>query len=231
MSAVFVTATGTGIGKTLVAAGLLRHMRAAGHPVYALKPIISGFDERAWQNTDSAVLLVAAGLPVTLQEVERVSPWRFTAPLSPDTAARHEGRAIDFAQVVEFCREALQRHSGFLAIEGVGGIMVPLDERHTVLDWMSVLRIPLVLVTGTYVGTLSHTLTALEVLARRNLDVAAVAVSESAESAASLEETLVTLERFADSIDVIAIPRLQDTSCDHPAWHRLAEAIVPSFTK
>jgi len=225
MRAIFVTATGTDIGKTMVAAGLLRHMRAAGHPVYAIKPVITGFDAHAWQNTDPAVLLAAAGLPVTLHEVERISPWRLAAPLSPDMAARREGRTIDFAQVVEFCHDALQRHSGFVVIEGVGGIMVPLDERHTVLDWMSLLRIPLILVTGTYVGALSHTLTALEVLARRNLDVAAVAVSESAESAASLEETLVTLERFADSIDVIAIPRLQGTSCDHPAWHRVADCL------
>ena len=68
---------------------------------------------------------------------------------------------------------------GVLLIEGIGGIMVPLDDRHTVLDWMTLLRIPIVLVAGTYVGTISHTLTALEVLVRRNLDIAAVVVSES----------------------------------------------------
>ena len=66
-----------------------------------------------------------------------------------------------------------------LLIEGIGGVMVPLDDRRTVLDWMSLLRIPVVLVAGSYVGTISHTLTALEVLARRNLDIAAVVVSES----------------------------------------------------
>ena len=80
--------------------------------------------------------------------------------------------------------------------------MVPIDDRRTVLDWMSVLRIPIILVAGTYVGTMSHTLTSLEVLARRNLDVAAVVVSESEGSAASLEETVATVERFANSIDV-----------------------------
>ena len=62
--------------------------------------------------------------------------------------------------------------------------MVPLDDRHTVLDWMSLLRIPILLVAGSYLGTISHTLTALDVLAQRNLDVAAVVVSESESSAA-----------------------------------------------
>jgi dethiobiotin synthetase len=88
-----------------------------------------------------------------------------------------------------------------------------------------VLRIPIVLVTGTYVGTISHTLTSLEVMARRNLDVAAVAVSESGESAASLEETLDGLRRFVDPIDVIGIPRLAAGTFEHPALARIAAVI------
>ena len=140
-------------------------------------------------------------------------------------AAQREGRGIDFTQVIEFCRHTLRTHPGLVLIEGIGGIMVPLDQHRTVLDWMSVLRIPIILVTGTYVGTISHTLTSLEVLARRNLDVAAVAVSESRQSAASLEDTLATLERFADSIEVVGIPRLAAGTLEHPAWGRIAAAI------
>ena len=116
----------------------------------------------------------------------------------------------------------MTRPPGALLIEGIGGIMVPLDDRRTVLDWMSVLRIPIILVAGTYVGTMSHTLTSLEVLVRRNLDVAAVVVSESAGSAASLEETVATVQRFANSIDVVGIPRLAPDSGDHPAFAHLA---------
>ena len=177
MSAVFVTATGTDIGKTFVTAGVIRHIRASGGAIAAVKPIVSGFDPRAWQDSDPAVLLAALGHPVTLEEVERIAPWRFKAPLSPDMAGRREGRTIQFRDVVEFCRSAAAAQRGLLLIEGVGGIMVPLDERRTVLDLMSVLRAPVILVAGSYVGTISHTLTALEVMARRNLDIAAVVVS------------------------------------------------------
>ena len=222
MTAFFITATGTDIGKTFVTKGLIRYLHATGRPVAAIKPVVSGFDPHAWLESDSAVLLAALGRPVALTEVEHVSPWRFKEPLSPHMAARHEGRAIAFQEVVEFCRRSMAGRQGVLLIEGIGGIMVPLDDRRTVLDWMSVLRIPIILVAGTYVGTMSHTLTSLEVLVRRNLDVAAVVVSESEGSAASLEETVATVQRFANSIDVVGIPRLAQEDSDHPAFAQLA---------
>lgn len=225
MTAVFVTATGTDIGKTFVTAGLIRHFRAAGREVDAVKPVVSGFDPAAWQDSDPAALIDALGRPLTLDEAERISPWRFAAPLSPHMAARHEGRAIAYTEVVEFCRRTMAGRRGILLIEGIGGIMVPIDDRHSVLDWMTLLRIPVMLVAGTYVGTVSHTLTALEVLVRRNLNVAAVVISESQGSAASLEDTIVTVERFAGVIDVVGIPRLPAGADEHPAFARLAELI------
>ena len=225
MSAVFITATGTDIGKTFVTAGLIRHVGASGGAIGAIKPIVSGFDPQAWQSSDSAVLLAALGRPVALVEVEAISPWRFKAPLSPDLASRREGRDIVFQDVVEFCRKSIAATRGMLLIEGVGGVMVPLDDRRTVLDLMSVLRIPVVLVAGSYVGTISHTLTALEIMARRNLDLAAVVVSESRESAASLEDTVATIARFANAIEVIALPRLAPGNSEHSAFARLAGLI------
>lgn len=229
MSAVFVTATGTDIGKTFVTAGLIRHIRAGGGAIAALKPIVSGFDPEAWEGSDPAVLLAALGRPATLAEVERISPWRFRAPLSPDMASRREGRTIAFRDVVEFCRSITAAHRGLLLIEGIGGIMVPLDERRTVLDLMSVLRAPVILVAGSYVGTLSHTFTALEVMARRNLDIAAVVISESEGSAASLDETVAAIAQFADAIDVIAIPRLAPATSEHAAFAQIAGLISGSL--
>ncbi len=225
MTAVFITATGTDIGKTFLTAGLIRHMRGAGGAVAAIKPIVSGFDPSAWEESDPAVLLAALGRPVALEEVERISPWRFKAPLSPHMAGRREGRAIVFQDVVEFCRRSMAGNHGVLLIEGVGGIMVPFDDRRTVLDLMSVLRVPVILVAGSYVGTISHILSALEVMARRNLDIAAVVVNESEGSAASLEETVGTVERFADAIDVVGIPRLAPGADDHGAFVRVAGLI------
>ena len=124
MTAVFITATGTDIGKTFLTAGLIRHIRGAGGAVAAIKPIVSGFDPGAWQNSDPAVLLAALGRPVILEEVERISPWRFKAPLSPHMAGKREGRAIVFQDLVEFCRRSMAGDRGVLLLEGVGGRLV-----------------------------------------------------------------------------------------------------------
>ena len=225
MTAIFVTATGTDIGKTFVTAGLIRHYRKAGGAVGAIKPVMTGFSAEVAESSDAAVLLAALGRPVTLPEIERIAPWRFKAPLSPDMAARLEGRTTGFDEVVEFSRSAITSRRGVLLIEGIGGVMVPLDDRRTVLDWMSVLRIPIVLVAGTYVGTLSHTLTALEVVARRNIDIAAVVVNESEQSAASLADTVATLQQFAGSIDIVVLPRLAAGTEDHPVFADLARLL------
>jgi dethiobiotin synthetase len=151
-------------------------------------------------------LLDAMGRPPT--DLDRICRWRFAAPLSPTMAARREGNPVGFHALVDFCRRTVIGHKDMLFIEGIGGIMVPIDETRTVLDWMTALRLPLLLVAGSYVGTISHTLTALQVLARRNLDIAAVVVSESADSAATLDETVSAIARFSDSIEVIGIPHL-----------------------
>lgn len=227
MSAIFVSATGTGVGKTFLIAGLIRHCHARGETVGVLKPVVSGFDPAELAASDPGVLLATLGRPVTPAEAARISPWRFTAPLSPDIAAAREGRALDFAALVKLCHGAIAARDDRLFIEGIGGIMVPLDASHTVLDLITALRLPLLLVAGSYVGTLSHTLTALQVLARRNIDVAAVVVSESEASPASLDETVATIARFADSIDVIGVPRLAD-GATHPAFARIAELASPT---
>ena len=222
MTAIFVTGTGTDVGKTFLCAALIRHWRAAGHTVKAFKPVASGFDPASAAMSDPGVLLAALGRPIS--DIEAISPWRFAAPLSPDMASAREGRALEFEAIVEFSRQAAVGSDRVL-IEGVGGIMVPLDERHTVLDWMSALRLPVLLVAGSYLGTISHTLTALRVLAQRNLTVAAVAVSESVVPGAPLDETVAVIARFADLIEVVGVPRLMGEAHRHPAIARIVTLI------
>jgi dethiobiotin synthetase len=224
VTAIFVTGTGTDVGKTFITAGLIRHFRHQGRVVSALKPVVTGFDPAAAHQSDPGALLAALGRPVSAEELDRISPWRFAAPVAPDLAARRENRRLDYNALLEFSRKAVAAHNGVLLIEGVGGIMVPLDDRHTVLDWMTVLRLRLLLVAGSYVGTISHTLTALHVLARRNLDMAAIVISETPGSAASLDDTITTIARFAPAIDVIGLTRLTPDT-DHPAFERLAKLI------
>jgi dethiobiotin synthetase len=207
MSAFFVTATGTDIGKTYVASGLVRHWRAAGRPVDALKPVATGFDPAAAVACFGGLLVGALGRSVTPAEIDRISPWRFAAPLSPDMAAQYEKRSIDFDALVQFSQAAVTSNKGMLLIEGIGGIMVPLDGSRTVLDWMIALNIPLVLVTGSYLGSLSHTLTTLDVLVRRGLAVKAVVVDETPGSPVTMQSTIETMTNFVRAIPIIEMRR------------------------
>jgi dethiobiotin synthetase len=205
VSAIFITATGTDVGKTFVAASLIGLLRQLGHTVDAIKPVVSGFDPAKPAASDPGVLLEALGLPVTPEEIARTSPWRFRDPVSPDLAASREGRRIDVDQVIAFCQGAVAQNRGVLLIEGVGGIMVPLDGERTILDVMMALRLPLIVVAGSYLGTISHTLTALDALYRRELDVLAIIVSETPGSTVPLDDVVATLSRFVDP--VIGLPR------------------------
>ena len=225
MSAVFITGTGTDVGKTFVAAGLIRYFRRLGQPVAALKPLVSGFDPVAPSGSDPAILLKALGREVTPEELNRVSPWRFRAPLSPDMAARAENKAIDLQAVVDFCRVAIARNDGTLLIEGIGGIMVPLDARHTVLDLMSLLNLPLILVAGSYLGTLSHVLSAQDVILRHALDLRAIVVSESEDAKVPLDATLATLANFAKA-PLLGLRRVVPVTQSDAVFQNLAKLIA-----
>ncbi|MDP2823565.1 MAG: dethiobiotin synthase [Sulfuritalea sp.] len=210
MGANFITGTGTDIGKTWLACALLRHWRAAGLAPAAFKPVLSGFDALRPEPSDAGALLLALGRKPSTAELNAIAPWRFTAPLSPDMAAALEGRRIDFGALVDFLRQAIAAPDRPLLIEGVGGVMAPLDERHTVRDWIAASGLPCVLVAGSYLGSLSHTLTALEALQKVGAGVTAIAVNETPGSTVALDATLETLSRFVAGIPLVGIAR------DHP---------------
>jgi dethiobiotin synthetase len=210
MTPVFVTSSGTDVGKTFVTLQLIAELAAAGRRVQALKPVASGFDAARPEDSDSALLLRAQGRDFTRASLDAVSPWRFAAPLSPDMAAAREQRSLPFDALVAWCRSAATR-SEITLIEGIGGVMVPLDERHTVLDWIAALDAPTLLVVGSYLGTLSHSLTAVAALQQRAVALAGIVVSESEQQPVAAEETAATLARFVAAVPIRVLPRATST--------------------
>ncbi|WOJ88981.1 dethiobiotin synthase [Methylocapsa polymorpha] len=221
MSALFITGAGTDVGKTFVTAGLIRHLRGRGQAVDALKPIVSGFDPVAPSGSDPAILLEALGRSVTDKELARISPWRFRAPLSPDMAASAEGRTMDPQGVIRFCQAAITAADGVLLIEGVGGVMVPLDDRCTTLDVMARLGLPLIFVGGSYLGAISHILSGIDVLLHRGLELRAVAISETPASTVALDATMATLGHFVKS-PLLALRRHGEAAENEAVFARLA---------
>ena len=227
MSAHFITGTGTDVGKTFVTAGLVRHLHKAGEPVWALKPVVSGFDMANLRASDPGVLLEAMGHSVSSDCVARISHWRFAAPLSPDMAAAREEKDIDFDALIAFCREEIASRRGTLLIEGVGGVMVPLDAHRTVLDWMAALGVPAILVAGSYLGTISHTLTAAGAMIRAGVTIAALVVNDSGDGAVPLADTVASLSRFLPGVAIATIARAAAPGEARVDFARLAALLWP----
>ena len=216
----FVTSTGTDIGKTLVSAALAHQCREAGRSVSVLKPVLSGFERAAAEDSDSGILLRACGRAVDDAGLDGITPWRFREPLSPDMAAAREGRTLDCAEIVAFCRAAGERDVDVCLVEGVGGAMVPIDAASTVLDWIVALGWPSLLVAGSYLGTISHTLTAYETMHTRGAAPAVVLLSESETSPVPLEETAATIARHLPaSVRIGSVPRIPATEPE--PWRRV----------
>jgi dethiobiotin synthetase len=207
MRGLFITSVGTGIGKTLITTILCHQLTCQGRTVAALKPVVSGFspDDPA---SDPALILRSLGRDPTPAAIAAIAPWRFEQPLSPQLAARLEGRPLAIEVVAAFCNDPHHAEDVTLLIEGAGGVMTPLDETHTIVDLIARLGHPAVLVTGSYLGALSHTLTALFALRGNGIQVNGIVVSESVESA-GLTETVDSLHHFAGGdVSVHALPRL-----------------------
>lgn len=210
MTGYFITGTGTEVGKTLLTCALLYQLREEGRGARAIKPVISGFDPHFLEISDTGRLLASQGLPLDAASIDTISPWRFAAPLSPDMAAADEGRAIDFERLVAFC--SAQQGSPLL-VEGAGGVMTPLDASHTVLDWALALGFPVILVAGSYLGTLSHTLASASALAAAGLTLHAVVISESETSPVALARTEAALRRFLpQGVPLMSIARLDSSA-------------------
>jgi len=205
-SAIFVAGAHTDVGKTHAACALIGAARARGLSCDAFKPVLSGFSPEAAAASDAGRLLAALGRP--LDEIDAVSPLRFQAPVAPPMAARREGVRLRMADILGRCRGWQGASPAQLRLlEGAGGLMSPLAEDGLALDLPAALGLPSILVGGGYLGAVSQTLTALEVMRTRGLAVLAVVASEDASpDAPPFGETLEMLRAFAE-VPIVAAER------------------------
>jgi dethiobiotin synthetase len=186
----FLTGTGTGVGKTIVSAALLAAMRAAGEPVRAHKPVVTGLAEPAGEwPPDHELLAAASGMGS-----EEVAPLRFQPAVSPHLAASLAGEPIDAAALVERARASA---GDTLIVEGVGGLLVPLADDFTVRDLAVELALPLLIAAPPGLGTINHTLLTIEAARAVGLSVAAVVLTpwpaEPSEMELSNRETIARM--------------------------------------
>lgn len=170
MTGLFITGTDTGVGKTLVTATLLAWLRGHGRVALPIKPVQTG-----WPAADDvAIALHAAGLLLQPALQRRLTPFRYRLAASPHLAARGQ---LTAAQLARACRSAAPAAAPLL-VEGAGGVLVPLNRKETMRDLMIALGLPVLLVARAGLGTLNHTLLALEALRNARLKVMGVILNQ-----------------------------------------------------
>jgi dethiobiotin synthetase len=183
---VFVTGTDTGVGKSVVAAAICA---ACDEPVAALKPVVTGLEERPGDWPHDHVLLARE----TGQTPEQVAPYRFGPPVSPHYAAELAGETIEPARILA----AAYTHDR-LVCEGVGGLMVPITTGYLVRDLAVDLGLPVVIAARTGLGTINHTLLTVEAARTAGLSVAAVVMTPWPSEPQPIERSnRDTIERLA----------------------------------
>jgi dethiobiotin synthetase len=180
MRGLFVTATDTGVGKTVLSAALLAAMTAAGEPVRAYKPVVTGLEDPAeimargqWP-ADHELLAAVAGMTP-----EEVSPLQYGPAVSPHLAAELAGERVDPERLLTAARAAGDACADecTLIVEGVGGLLVPLAEDYAIRDLAVDLALPLLVAARPGLGTINHTLLTLEAARAVGLHVAAVVLT------------------------------------------------------
>jgi dethiobiotin synthetase len=168
---IFVMGTGTGVGKTVVAASIALAARARGRTVAPLKPAQTGDGGGLVGDAEFVALLLGLDEPT-----EALCPYRLRAPLAPAVAAGMEGVRLDPGVVVA-AYEALAARYDLVVVEAAGGALVPFSEGVDMAALASRLRLPVVVATPPGLGMLNHTLLTLEALHRRGLTVLGVVIS------------------------------------------------------
>lgn len=205
----FVTGTGTEVGKTVVAAAIARTLAAEGKRVAVFKPAVTGLEEEG--ETDHALLRRASG---SSQSDEQIAPYRYDPPASPHLAAALAGEEIDPERLRQAARDAAEGADAIVC-EGVGGLLVPLSPTYLVRDLAVDLGYPLVVVASPGLGTINHTLLTLEPARAAGLDVAAVVLNPWPEDPSEIEQSNLQTIAALGNVPIHTFPHLDLGDADN----------------
>jgi len=205
MKKYFITATGTDIGKTYLTTALNNQLRTVYEKnTYTIKPVISGFDKDNRDN-DTSLIIDSLGIKYNDENINKISPFRFSLPLSPDMASEKQKVELSYQSILEFCKKTIMKHDNkntntddCMFVEGVGGVMSPICVGKTNLDLIADLDISVILVCGSYLGSITHSLTAIKTLEERKINISSIVICESCESEVDPDDLIKSMKAFTD---------------------------------
>ncbi len=173
----FITGTDTGVGKTIVAGGLAALYKNKGLDVGVMKPVATGCKRvnNALISDDATFLKCSAEVD---DEYELINPVSLEQPLAPTIAAHLSNTKIDLEKIRMAYDSLCERHE-YLIVEGIGGLLVPVDEYYFVVDLANEMELPLIVVCRPILGTINHTLLTVSYAREHGLDVKGIIMNES----------------------------------------------------
>jgi dethiobiotin synthetase len=213
LNGVFVTGTGTEVGKTVVAAALARSFAADGQTVAVFKPAVTGLDQPG--EPDHALLRRAAE---STQSDDEIAPYRYGPAASPHLAAKLADEEIDPDRLLSAARAAAENVET-LVCEGVGGLLVPLAPRFLVRDLAARLGLPLVVAASPGLGTINHTLLTIEAARAAGLSIATIVLTPWPREPTVLQRSNRETIEALGKVRVEALPFLDMSSPE--TWPRI----------
>ncbi len=207
--AYFITGTDTDVGKTTVAAGLLRAARLAGLSTAAVKPVAAGCELTVdgLRNSDALALLAECSIPLCYAEV---NPVALAPAIAPHLAAVEAGARLEVASITTAVQAVLAQQADFSLVEGAGGWRVPLNDSATLADVAIALQLPVIVVVAVRLGCINHALLTVEAIERDGLQVAGWVANLLEPQMPHLEENIATLAARLPAPCLGRVPRLNE---------------------
>ncbi len=219
---IFVVGTDTGVGKTVVAAGLTLALRNRGIRVGVMKPIATGCLGHVGQlvSIDAAYLMEAA----LMDTPALVSPVRYRNPVAPSIAALVEKVEVNIDSIVDAYKQ-LQKEFDFIVVEGIGGVLVPIKENYFMSNLVEALDLPALIVTSSKLGTINHTLLSVEALLVRGIEIAGIIMNGVTATNISLAEVTnpKTVADLSGQPFLGTLPKLMDVDVEAMHFGTLGE--------
>lgn len=203
----FITGTGTDVGKTLVASGLLAAASQQGLSTVGMKPVAAGCEatSEGLRNNDASQLLAQSSLNISY---EQINPVALEPALAPHIAAAKVGRRLSADRLAGFYRGLMMQRPDFAVVEGAGGWRVPLNQRETFADLAKMIQLPVVLVVSMELGCINHALLTAEAIQRDGLTLAGWVANQVVSEMDCYQENLETLQHWIPCPMIAEIPFL-----------------------
>ena len=214
---IFVVGTDTGVGKTIVAAGIAGALYRKGIDVGVMKPLSSGFRE------DAPFLMKAVH---STDSIDLVNPIHLRLPLAPYVAAKLLHKKIDLAKI-DSAFKALSKKHQFLIVEGAGGLMVPIQKSFLMIDFVKKMKLPVLIVARATLGTINHTLLTVAALRSRKIPIVGIVLNglEEKHRDLAVKTNPKVLREFSGCPILGILPRLSGIDVRNGRYGALFESV------